>query len=211
MASEFIDEHEQGERARKWLQKNGASLVTGILLGFAAIAGWQWWNAQGEKHLVEAAEQFGRLEVAISEDRNDQAEAIYTVLLEQFSDTPYVTLAAAIRAADRGEVNELAEALKLLEDGLKPSSQLISLRIAKLHLQLESPDQALLALERVTAPAYEGLREELRGDAYRVKNDLPASREAYEKALAKLDAASPVRFIVELKFAEVGGHPSSEI
>jgi predicted negative regulator of RcsB-dependent stress response len=43
---DLLDEHEQGERVRSWLRKNGAVMVGGVALGVAVIVGWQWWNAR---------------------------------------------------------------------------------------------------------------------------------------------------------------------
>ena len=54
-----IDEYEQGERVRAWLKKNGSSLITGVALGLAALAGWQWWEGQGEQAKVEPAGKEG--------------------------------------------------------------------------------------------------------------------------------------------------------
>lgn len=51
--SDQYDEHEQSERVKQWLLKNGSNLLTGILLIIAAISGWYWWQGRqiGRAHV----------------------------------------------------------------------------------------------------------------------------------------------------------------
>ena len=37
---DLLDEHEQSERVRSWLRKNGASILGGVVIAIGAIAGW---------------------------------------------------------------------------------------------------------------------------------------------------------------------------
>ena len=47
---DLLDEHEQSERVRSWLRKNGASILGGVVIAIGAIAGWQWYQKdQGGK------------------------------------------------------------------------------------------------------------------------------------------------------------------
>src|SRR5687768_13481572 len=41
---DLLNEHEQSERVRSWLQKNALGLIGGVALGLGLIAGWQWWQ-----------------------------------------------------------------------------------------------------------------------------------------------------------------------
>ena len=53
--SEQYDEHEQSERVKQWLFKNGSNILTGRLLAVSAVAGWQWWQGRQSKQGQEAA------------------------------------------------------------------------------------------------------------------------------------------------------------
>ena len=55
---DLLDEHEQSEKVRTWLKDNAAGLIGGILLGFALIGGWRWWQAQQADARVESGERF---------------------------------------------------------------------------------------------------------------------------------------------------------
>ena len=54
MADDIIDAHEQSEQARQWLQKNGSSIIMGILLGLAVLLGWQRWQQSSVNHRADA-------------------------------------------------------------------------------------------------------------------------------------------------------------
>jgi len=51
---DLLDEHEQSERVRIWLRKNGASILGGVAIAIGAIAGWQWYqtNQGGKLHIL---------------------------------------------------------------------------------------------------------------------------------------------------------------
>ena len=78
--SEQYDEHEQSERVKQWLLKNGSNILTGILLAIAAIAGWQWWQSKKINQGQEAANQYQLFINAV--EKNDASKAI--VLGESF-------------------------------------------------------------------------------------------------------------------------------
>ncbi len=84
----------------------------------------------------------------------------------------------------------------------EPSLQsLVNERLAQLHNAAGKPEEALKLLEGDTGSA--GL--ELRGDALLASGKRDEARDAYAKALAATDVASPARRRVELKLQETGG------
>ena len=55
---DLLDEHEQSERVQDWLRRNGAGLIGGVVLGLAAIGGWQWWQREHDARQLAAADQY---------------------------------------------------------------------------------------------------------------------------------------------------------
>ena len=58
---DLLNEHEQSERVRSWLQKNALGLIGGVALGLGLIAGWQWWQKRQHDDRVGASALYGIL------------------------------------------------------------------------------------------------------------------------------------------------------
>ncbi len=209
MTDQF-DEHEQGERVRKWLQNNGTSLLGGVALGLLAIGGWQYWQSSKSSHLLEAAEQYGRFQKALEEEKPDQIEAIGKALTDKYGETPYAVLATLRQANTQFKAKKTDEAVKLLEKaiGLADDAtlkQLIVLRVARIELSTDKIDEAVARLKTIDVPALTALREELAGDIAMKQGKLDQARTAYKEALTLTDSASPMKNILELKLTSAGG------
>jgi len=210
MSNDQIDEYEQGERVRKWLRDNGASVFGGIALGLAAIVGFQLYQTQGDSHRAEASMQFERFVEAEDAGNAESAAAIAGSLVTEYADTPYPALAALRLAASQLRAGKPEEALQAIEAGLPTARdaalrQMLLLRAARAELVLARHDAALARLTGVTLPAYAALRHEIEGDALAAQGRREEARAAYQNALTALDVASPLRGLLELKLADVGG------
>lgn len=210
MSIDQIDEYEQGERVRNWLKNNGSSLVTGVALGLAAIAGWNWWQAKGQNHQAEAASQYAELTDAVAAKDEEKLLVFSSALKSKFADTPYPAL-AALRAAEflqsAGKTDAALEQLLAAENGVRDPAigELVKLRIAQLLLAQGKHDEAIKHLDSVTSATFPALANELRGDIEAARGNRDAARTAYEAALASLDVAAPTRTIVEMKLTDSGG------
>ncbi|MDY0022271.1 YfgM family protein [Arenimonas caeni] len=207
---DHIDEHEQGERVRAWLKKNGSSLITGVALGLAALSGWNWWQAQGEVRKVEAAAEFLAFTRASEAGETAKAAAHAQALRQNHGETVYNALVALVdsrRLLDEGKGEESLAVLDgVAVEGLDASmAELLSLRAARVLVTLGRHEDALKRLEGRDFAAYAGVAAELRGDASLALGRREEAREAYEAALAALDLAAATRGMVELKFTEAGG------
>jgi predicted negative regulator of RcsB-dependent stress response len=211
MASEQIDEYEQGERVRSWLRDNGSSLVTGVALGLLLIAGYNWWQGRGVRHGEEASTQYVALTDAIEAKDDAKVKAFGAVLDSKYQDTPFALLSHLRQAAYLQQAGKSADAIAALKSAPPTKdaalAELVRLREARIELLAGQADAALATLAPIKASSYPAALGELRGDALLAKGKLDEARKAYEDALTTLDEAAPTRRLVELKLIDAGGKP----
>jgi predicted negative regulator of RcsB-dependent stress response len=167
---ELLDEHEQSERVRDWLRRNGGGLVGGVVLGLALIGGWQWWQQRQQGARIAAGERF-------------------------------TTVVQHLEAKDLKKAQP--EVAAMVKDG-GTYAVLASLQLAKAQVDAGKAQEALEVLGNPEGAA----ALEARGDALFALGKREEARAAYTQALAKLDVASPIRRLVELKLTEAGGTPA---
>jgi predicted negative regulator of RcsB-dependent stress response len=209
MAIDDLDEHEQGERVRKWLRQNGGSIVLGIGAGILALGGWQYWQ-QAKRDRTQAA-QVEYQALLDAETRND-AEAVAKsagILRGEYAKTPYGVFAALGQARDAVRKGDLAAAEDALQwaRGVKldlPAlNELVVVRLAQVKLAKGDAQAVLDLLGGAVSQGYKGLAAELRGDAYVALGRPDDARLAYEDALGALDAGSPQHGFVEMKHGDL--------
>ncbi|HEY2345570.1 MAG TPA: tetratricopeptide repeat protein [Xanthomonadaceae bacterium] len=211
MAIDDQEEYEQGEQMRKWLRANGASMIGGIAVGLALIAGWQWWQRKQELHAEDAANAYAALTRAIDAgDSDKQIDAAAHAVRSDYAKTPYAALAALRIAAHQLGRDDAKGALATL-DGIGAISDdpalanLVQLRAARVLLILERPKDALVRIASVKDPAYAPAASEIRGDAEKALGHDAAARDDYTQALQDLPADAPGRPLLEMKLTDIGG------
>lgn len=198
---DLLDEHEQSERVRTWLRKNGAGLIGGVALGIAAIIGWQWWTKQHSSDLAQANARYETVLKSVQANQLDQA-AKDMAALEQGGANIYADLAGLRLAKAQADAGKPEQALATLR-AIKPGEELkllVDQRIARLLIETGKSEDALKLLS-----ASDNLSLELRGDALIAQGKRDAARDAYAKSLATLDVAAPQRRLLETKLMDAGG------
>lgn len=209
MAFDVLDEHEQGELVRKWLRENAISIAVGVLLGIVLIFGWQQWKARQARHSLEAASQFQALSDAVEAKREDDVGKIAESLRKEYPNSAYAVFAAMYQADLATKKNDLAAAATALEwarqnasvDSLKA---LAAIRLAQVKLAQDDANGAIALLDGVAKGEYEGLGNEIRGDALLKLGRTDDARNAYQSALTHLDPQAPNRNYVQMKLDNLG-------
>jgi predicted negative regulator of RcsB-dependent stress response len=199
---DLLDEHEQGERVRAWLRKNGVGLFGGVVVGLAVILGWQWWGKQHTDKLAAANAQYAAVAKSIDAKDLDKAAKDLAALAQDDSGV-YAELAALRLAKAQSDAGKADEAIKTLR-GVRADSAfkaIVDQRLARLLIESGKPAEAVQLLQAAT----DSSSLEVRADALVAQNKRDEARELYAKALATVDVASPQRRLLEAKLMDAGG------
>ena len=198
---ELLDEHEQSERVREWLRRNGSALIFGIALGLAAIGGWQWWQRHQTNKQHEAAASYQAAVDAIK--ANDKAAAGKA---NGLPDGMFRTLAQLELAKSQVQANQNEAAIATLRSIRNEDPALAAIvnqRLARLLIDSRQADAAL----KLVANGDSLATLEVRGDAQMALGQREQARDSYSKALLKAEVGTPQRRVLELKLTEAGGTP----
>jgi predicted negative regulator of RcsB-dependent stress response len=200
----YRTDEEQGEALKGWLRENGLSLVTGVLLGLAALFGIKAWTEYGDRRAEGASHLYTQVVAAIGAGQSEDATRAYDEMIKEFAGSQYAVLAALQMAKVHIEKDDLAGARGQLQwayehakdEGIRHS---VRLRLARVLLGSGDADAAEQLIAGVDAPSYTALYEELRGDIARARGDLEAAHAAYERALAAMPEQLPGHALIEAK------------
>lgn len=191
------DDEAQAESLKQWWKENWMALAGGLVLGLAAIFGWEAWQSHKDTRNQQASRMYEDLKNALADSRGEDAMRIGDALAGEYAATPYAAGAALFLAAEAVKSGDLDTALTRLrwvrehgsDEGLR---QVARLREARVLWQQGQLDQALALLARDSGE-FSALAEELRGDIRLAQGDRGAARAAYEKALAASAGDSAAR------------------
>lgn len=208
MAFDAYDDYEQSELVQKWLRQNGASIVVGIALGLVGVFGWQQWRAHKADHQAQAANVYQQMQTALAAGKTGEAERFVDRLQKDFADSTYAVFAATERAKQQVQDKQMDKALATLGWALDHTSEpalksLIELRSAQVQLAAGKANDALSILDHMPAKSYQGLKQELRGDALVKLGRREDARHAYQAAMAVLDTDAPQRGALQVKLDDL--------
>lgn len=194
MTTHYEDE-DQVERLKQWWKENWMALAGGLIIGLAAIFGWEGWKSYQDTRGADASRMYEDLKLAIGGARVDDARAIGDALVGGHARSPYAAAAALFLAAEAVRTGDFADARARLawvrehgyDDGVR---RIATLREARVAWQQGEVDAALALLD-TPAGSFQAQFDELRGDIVLAQGDRIAARAAYEKALTMLPEDIP--------------------
>ncbi len=202
----YLNEEEQLEALKKWWADNGKSIVIGVVLGFAAIFGWQGWQAYRVAQGEAASNLYISMQNQVRAGKAESALELGKRLLGEHTGSVYASFAALKLAQlmyERGGKANASENLQWVVSHAPDAviADLARFRLARVRLEQKQYEQAVSQLDAVDAAFMPAGVAELRGDIARARGDLAAARAAYRQALAAKGDASA---LVRMKLNEIG-------
>ena len=184
---EYLSEKEQWERVTAWLRENGLWIVAGVIVGAVGIGGWQWWTAHVDKVDADASEKYEQLQADLGKGDRTGALTLMGDLERDYGSTPYVDqgrLALGRAYVESNELDKAATALKSVIDHSKDKQLVLvaRVRLARVQIAQQKPDDALASLDGVDPGAFGALFHEVRGDAEFMKGNKAAALTEYRAA-----------------------------
>jgi predicted negative regulator of RcsB-dependent stress response len=185
-----LDEHQQWEAIKAWWKENGRLIITVVVVVSIAIVGFKYWQSTQKTNAQQASILYDQLlNNAYSSNPSDATLAIIAnKLQEDHARTPYASAAAlfeAKAAAERGDLQAAQDKLIWVVDHSKDSNlrQIARLRLARVLLAENQPDQALEKLSKVDNETYIPAINLVKGDIFTLKNNKIEAEKAYKEAL----------------------------
>lgn len=216
MADEYFNEHEQGEAVKKWLRENGGAVIMGLVIAFGGLFGFRQWQSWDENQRQRASAEFEVMSQLLGDDQLDSAMANYQTLRDDFSDSPYASLAALQMARARLDADQPDLAVTLLrfvaESGTPQALRMVGReRLARVLLDQGKAEEALALVQGDgTDTAFAAAFAEVRGDIYAALGQIDQAISNYQQALDNLEDGVGDRNFLELKLKSLGGVPQDD-
>jgi predicted negative regulator of RcsB-dependent stress response len=208
-----LQEQEQLDALKAFWNQYG-NLITWLLVlalgAYAAWAGWHWYQRdQG----LKAGAVYDALEKAAQAGDAERTAQIFGDLKDKYGRTVFATQGALLAAGvayDKDLADAARAALAWAADkGSDAALQTIArLRLAGLLIEARQPDQALAQIDAATAPGFEALAADRRGDALMAAGKASDAERAWQLAYAKMSPELDYRRLVQAKLEALGATPS---
>jgi predicted negative regulator of RcsB-dependent stress response len=218
MATYDLEEQEQIEELKTWWKLHG-TIVTAVIVAMAvAVVGWQAWQWWQRSQSVQAAQLYGGVQQALTQQDVKRARLLAGELIEKYSSTAYAGMAAMLSGkalAESGDIKSAQAQFGWAAENAKDPAlrDLARLRQAIVLAEDKSYDAALKLLAVPPAPSFMARFLEVRGDVLATQGKGAEARSAYAEALKQFEEtrkaeglpAGPYRDILQAKHDATGG------
>ncbi len=204
----YETDEETLEALKKWWKENGKSVIGGLVVGVAAIVGFNQWNDYQATQGQSASSLYQVMLDNNTGGKTDEFFANGTELVLEYAKTPYAPLASLVMAKKLIEDKKYDEAIKKLDwvlsnskdDGIKHVARI---RLARLFINENKIAEALKLVKDQQSTSFQSDYSELRGDVYAVKKEFSLAQEAYKSALASNIKNKEKREFIEMKLHDI--------
>jgi predicted negative regulator of RcsB-dependent stress response len=205
--TDYLTEQEQVELLKKWIKQYSLFILAGVLIAAIAISGWRYWQQRQNKTYQHASSIFDEMVALRAQQDQDTTSTFQQAnkLFSHYSQTAYGEFAALMLARNQVIKKDYPAAEKQLHWVLDHShisslKQIARLRLARLLIAEQKPQDALTLLNTTDDKTFNGMIDETKGDAYLSLKNTPMARQWYQQALTDLPNAEVLRPLLQMKY-----------
>ncbi|MBE2896201.1 tetratricopeptide repeat protein [Pasteurellaceae bacterium HPA106] len=183
----YITEEQQVEELKSWWKENSKVIITTLILVFASVLGWRYWQNYQLNSRLEASNDYEQVLSAYQKDPKNNA-GLLSQFVKEHEGSSYAVFALFEQAKSAVEHNQLEQAQAYLTQAqqISKDSELkatAAIRLASVQLQAKQFEAAIGPLNGVGEAAYYGVKQRLLGEAYLGLGDKEKAKAAFEAAL----------------------------
>lgn len=204
-----LEEQEQLATIKSWWAQYGRLVIVTVVAALLVVGGIRGWYYYRNSQATSAAALFEQLQRAERASDHKKVRDIATQIVDQYAATPYATRAALAAAKSDFDTGDLASAKTRLQWVIANAQEeeardVARLRLARVFFDEKNAAEALKLLETKPTDTFAGLYADFKGDVLAAQGKRQEARTAYQLALDKSDASSPLRQIIQLKLDALG-------
>lgn len=207
MLDGYVSEKEQLAVMRKWWRENGKFLMIAIAIGLAIGFGWRYWRTFSMRRAENASVVYQSVLQADSQNKIATVQGGVTILMNDFSSSPYASLAALLSAKKAVAQNALSAALTKLQWVIKNSDQKSLKQIARINaarilLSQKNTAAAINELKIVNDKSFLPLIHWVKGDIEAQLGNAVAAKHEYTEAKTALAEFPPANDLLKQQLAQ---------
>lgn len=205
----YVSEQEQIDQIKRWWNSNGRALLTGLVLGLGALAGYRYWDAQQTARAENASLNYEMFVGLLGEQKSADAESAGKGIVDGYPGTAYARMSSLLLARLAVEGGDYPAATAHLERVIADrdageTAHLARARLASILLAEGHPDQAAALVAQIPTRAGVERFAELRGDILAAQGDMQAARTLYLEALVAAEQLGIDQSPLKLKLDNLG-------
>ncbi len=210
----YTSEREQVDAIKHWWQSNGKSIVLGLAVGLAGLAGYRYWDGMQDAQAENASVNYEQFLNLAAQGGGKEALETGEAILKAYPDSSYARLTGLLLAklaVDDGKLDDAKKHLQWVIDhaGSEEVAAIARARMAQLVLSGGDADAAMKLFKQIPA-AHRGQFAELEGDILARLGKAEDAAKAYAEAQKLVADSGADTRLLELKVEALGLVPAAQ-
>lgn len=203
--TEYLTEQEQIDLLKNWIKQYSLFILAGVILAIIAISSWRYWENYQYRILSHASAIYDEMLTTRAQNDPVATQVQAAKLFTHYPRTTYAQMAALMLARDAIGKKDYTSAVKhfhwVLDHSKAPAiRQIARIRLARVLIANQKPEEGVKMLQDVDDKSFNGLTDEVKGDAYFAMKNFAMARQSYQQALSELPNAEVIRPLLQMKY-----------